>query len=214
MDFAQEEKISVLSTAYWPNLHYFYYVVNGSSVTIDLHEHYEKQSYRNRSRILSANGVLDLSIPIEHPGKACSLKDVKMSKGSWKSQHFSALQSAYGKAPYFDFFADDIKALYDRDFETLSAFNTAQLKFILKALRLKTQVQFSESYVTRERAIDLRYLIHPKRDFRQDTEVVQLLQKPYYQGFSERFGFCPNLSILDLLFNKGLESVSYLRKAL
>ncbi len=215
MDTAQkEETLSVLSSVYWPNLHYFYYVANAEAIVIDVHEHYEKQSYRNRCRILSANGPLDLSIPVEHPGKACSLKDVKLSNRSWKAQHFTALKSAYGKAPYFEFFADDIKSLYAVDHETLLAFNTAQLQFILKALRLKTQVRFSNAYVRTEQSKDLRALIHPKKDFRLDLEIAEHLQKPYYQGFSERFGFCANLSILDLLFNKGLDSVTYLRKRL
>lgn len=201
----------VLGTAYWPNLHYFSYLLHADNCLIDVFEHYEKQSYRNRCKILSANGVLDLSIPVEHPGKNCAVKDVKISAGKWKSQHASAIQSAYGKSPYFAYFGEEVLAFYEKEYNSLVEFNTAQLQFLMKVFRLKKSISKSQAYVEATDSVDLRQLIHPKKSFMEDALVAEHLSRPYYQGFGEKFGFSANLSILDLLFNKGLDSLGYLR---
>lgn len=201
----------VLGTAYWPNLHYFSYLLNADSCVIDVFEHYEKQSYRNRCKILSANGVLDLSIPVEHPGKGCAVKGIKISAGKWRSQHASAIQSAYGKSPYFAYFGEEVLSFYEKEYESLLAFNTAQLQFLLKVFRLQKNISQSQAYVEVADGMDLRQLIHPKKSFMDDSLVAGQLRRSYYQVFGDKFGFSANLSILDLLFNKGLDSLGYLR---
>lgn len=201
----------VLSTATWPNLHYMWYVLNASSLVIDEHEFYEKQSYRNRYSIFSANGPLPVSIPIhrEHSKSTCAT--VLLSNDTtWRQQHCHAIRSAYGKSPYFEFFAPDIFQLYEQDFVRLTDFNTAQLKLVLKLLRIKKELIFASTYVESGDFIDLRKIIHPKISFREDKRVETALSKSYYQTFHVRYAFEPNLSILDLLFNTGLESRDYL----
>lgn len=202
---------TVLSTAYWPNLHYLYYVLNASSVLIDLQEYYEKQSYRNRCTILSANGPLDLSIPVHRLHNKCTSASVLLSTETpWRQQHCHAIRSAYGKSPYFDYFAPDIFALYEQPFQVLADFNAAQLTLLLKILRLKKEIVYSSVYVEDQAALDLRQGIHPKIGYETDQTVHSCLSQPYYQTFGARYPFCANLSSLDLLFNKGLDARLYL----
>jgi len=201
----------LLSTAYWPNLHYFWYVLNASSVLIEEHEHYEKQSYRNRCTILSANGPLNLSLPVHRAHNKSTTGTILLSADTpWRQQHWHAIRSAYGKSPYFEYFADELSAMYDESFERLIDFNTAQLRLILKILRIKKDIQFSESYIEKTTDVDLRKTIHPKIGFPEDERVLAVLSQKYYQTFSSRYDFISNLSLLDLLFNLGLESRDYL----
>ncbi len=204
---------ALLSTAYWPNLHYFFYLVNSESVAIEQHEHYQKQSYRNRSRILSANGPLDLSIPVKKTAPKILTKDLEICyRENWQIRHWRAITSAYKSSPYFDFFEDEIRFFYEQRFETLLDFNLQQLNTLFKILRLNQTIVLTRTFETQvdPGQTDLRNLIHPKVDFTTDTLVTSTLLKAYYQTFGDKFDFLPNLSILDLLFNTGLESKTYL----
>ncbi|MDI1354900.1 MAG: WbqC family protein [bacterium] len=203
----------LLSSAYWPNLHYFYYIINSEKVVIEQMDHYQKQSFRNRTQILSANGVLDLSVPVINRAPKILVKDVEISyQMPWQQNHWRALTSAYKNSPYFDFFEDDINTFYTQLFPSLLEYNRQQLLVILKLLKLKKEIQFSTNYETKiVEGSDARDLIHPKLDFRLDARVNAQLQNGYYQTFGSKFPFMPNLSILDLLFNTGLETVNYLK---
>ena len=205
----------LLSTSYWPNLHYFYYVINSEDVVIEQYDHYQKQSFRNRTQILSANGRLDLSIPILNSAPKQLIKDTALSyRETWQHNHWGALTSAYKNSPYFAFFEDDIHKFYSTRYETLIEYNIEQLNCILKLLKLKKEIRLSLEYEKApDNSSDLRSKIHPKLDFKNDLIAGQVLEQPYYQTFSSKFQFIPNLSILDLLFNTGLGAVDYLKKA-
>lgn len=202
-----------LSTAYWPNLHYFYYLLNGEHIFIERYENYQKQSYRTRSRILTANGVLDLSVPVKNQAVKELSKDIEIAyKEKWQIKHWRAITSAYKNSPYFDFFEDALKPFYFEEHQYLLEYNFKQLDCVLKLLKQKRLIGFTQGYSKRISAgDDLREKIHPKVDFRDDTTVAKLLERKYYQTFESKFDFEPNLSILDLLFNKGLETIDYLR---
>lgn len=202
----------LLSTAYWPNLHYFYYLLNSDTVTIECFENYHKQSYRNRTQILSANGKIDLSIPIKKINTKELIKDVEISyKEKWQINHWRAITSAYKNSPYFEFFEDEIRYFYSKEFAFLLEYNTEQLRLILKILKLKKDISFTSSFEKDPKTtLDLRDSIHPKKEFTNDFGVSEKLKIPYYQTFENKFDFIPNLSILDLLFNKGLETIDYL----
>lgn len=203
----------LLTTAYWPNLHYFYYLLNANQVTIEQHEHYQKQSYRNRTSILTANGVLDLTIPVKKTGDKQFIKDLEISyTENWQIKHWRAITSAYKNSPYFDFFEEDIKDFYTTEYSLLLQYNKKQLETVFKLLRQKKTILFSSEFEKETAEVDLRELIHPKKQFKQDNRVATLLENSYYQTFDTKFGFTPNLSILDLLFNKGLESLDYFPK--
>jgi hypothetical protein len=211
---------SLLSTAYWPNLHYFYYVLNSEVIFIEQFENYQKQSFRNRTQILSANGPLDLSIPVKKksrvamPGHATKerTKDVEISYAeNWQLNHWRAITSAYKNSPYFEHFEDEIQVFYSKKFENLLDYNRKQLDTVLKILRVKKEIQLTTQFEKEPKdKIDCRENIHPKLEFKEDNAVRGRIQKPYYQTFEEKFDFVPNLSILDLIFNTGLESLTYL----
>ena len=202
---------TLLTSAYWPNLHYFYYVLKSNPILIEQYDHYQKQSFRNRTSILSANGVLDLSIPVSKTSKKEYTKDIIISyKENWQIKHWRAITSAYKNSPYFEFFESDIKESYFKKYDLLMEYNTQQLLFVLRALRINKEILFTQAFEKEPLdKLDVREIIHPKNDFREDKIVEKLLMYPYYQTFSIKFGFAPNLSILDLVFNTGLNAVGY-----
>jgi hypothetical protein len=202
-----------LSTAYWPNLHYFYYLLNADKVIIECFENYQKQSFRNRTVILSANGPLNLVIPIKKRADKELIKDLEISyHDNWQINHWRAILSAYKNSPYFEHFETEIESFYTRRYESLLHYNGEQLALIFKLLKLKSSVSQSTSYETIPGdCLDLREKIHPKISYTNDLIVAGTLQKPYYQTFQDKFDFFPNLSILDLLFNTGLGTIDYLK---
>ena len=203
----------LLVTSYWPNLHYFFYVLNASIINIEQFDNYSKQSYRNRTQILSANGILNLSIPIKKNKSEKVVNAIEISyKEDWQKNHWRAITSAYKNSPYFDFFEEDLKVFYSNKYNLLIDYNTDQLKFIVKVLKQKKNIQLTKQYESNpESVIDLRTIIHPKQSYLSDKLVANKLDQSYYQTFENKISFTPNLSILDLLFNKGLHTIDYLK---
>ena len=203
----------LLVTSYWPNLHYFFYVLNASIINIEQFDNYSKQSYRNRTQILSANGILNLSIPIKKNKSEKVVNSIEISyKEDWQKNHWRAITSAYKNSPYFDFFEEDLKVFYSNKYNLLIDYNTDQLKFIVKVLKQKKNIQLTKQYESNpESVIDLRTIIHPKQSYLSDKLVANKLDQSYYQTFENKISFTPNLSILDLLFNKGLHTIDYLK---
>ncbi len=203
----------LLVTSYWPNLHYFFYVLNASIINIEQFDNYSKQSYRNRTQILSANGVLNLSIPIKKNKSEKVVNAIEISyKEDWQKNHWRAITSAYKNSPYFDFFEEDLKVFYSNKYNLLIDYNLDQLKFIIKVLKQKENIQLTKQYESNpESVIDLRTIIHPKQSYLSDKLVANKLDQSYYQTFENKISFTPNLSILDLLFNKGLHTIDYLK---
>ena len=203
----------LLVTSYWPNLHYFFYVLNASIINIEQFDNYSKQSYRNRTQILSANGVLNLSIPIKKNKSEKVVNAIEISyKEDWQKNHWRAITSAYKNSPYFDFFEEDLKVFYSNKYNLLIDYNTDQIKFIIKVLKQKKNIQLTKQYERNpDSVIDLRTIIHPKQSYLSDKLVANKLDQSYYQTFENKISFTPNLSILDLLFNKGLHTIDYLK---
>lgn len=203
----------LLVTSYWPNLHYFFYVLNASIINIEQFDNYSKQSYRNRTQILSANGILNLSIPIKKNKSEKVINSIEISyKEDWQKNHWRAITSAYKNSPYFDFFEEDLKVFYSNKYNLLIDYNTDQLKFIVKVLKQKKNIQLTKQYESNpDSVIDLRTIIHPKHSYSSDKLLANKLDQSYYQTFENKISFTPNLSILDLLFNKGLHTIDYLK---
>lgn len=202
----------LLSTAYLPNIQYMFYVINSENVSIEKHENYIKQSYRNRTRILTANGVLDLVIPVKKTDNL-NISNIEISyQENWQIKHWRAITSAYKNSPYFDFFEQEINELYTIRPVRLFDYNLLQLNTILKLLRIKKNIQLTNEYVKESiDQLDMRYLIHPKLDYKSDIQSTETISKSYYQTFGDKFPFCPNLSILDLIFNQGIETCNYFK---
>ncbi len=197
----------LLSTAYLPNINYFYFLLNSEKVFIEKHEHFQKQSYRNRCEILTANGKLNLSIPLQKNADKELISHKRISYAeNWPAKHWTAMISAYKNAPYFEYFEEEFKHFYTNEFDLLLDLNTQLTQLILKILRIDKPIYFTENFEKEFNGLDLRNEIHPKTN----TIFSTKLETPYYQVFADKQGFTKNLSVIDLLFNKGLETKEYL----
>ncbi len=201
--------VVLLSTAYLAPVSYYVLLARAGKVVIEQHENYQKQSYRNRCLIAAANGPMVLSIPVKKtpPGKN-SIRDIQLSgHGNWQHMHWNSLVSAYASSPYFAFYRDDIRPFYKKKYKYLFDFNEALREEICALLNLEPRLEYSKSYTTRPETemLDYRELIHPKKQ-----RLEELLPGPYVQVFDRKFGFLPDLSVLDLLFNTGPEACLFL----
>lgn len=194
----------LLSTAYFPPVEYFQKIVSTDKIFIEKHEHFVKQTYRNRCHIYGANGVLTLSVPLVNPHEKTLISEKKIAyTEKWQHQHWRSIESSYRNSPYFIYYEDTLKVFYENRFQFLFEYNTEILKTLLRLLKIKTEIYFSERF-EKENANDFRNSISPK------FEIEEKKFKPYTQVFSDKHGFKPNLSILDLLFNKGPQAVEFL----
>lgn len=199
---------AIFSLPYFGPISYYVELVNYDSIFIEAAENYQKQSHRSRQYIYGANGKLMLNIPVKH-GKSKHRLKYKESKiennFSWQVLHFRSLEAAYRTSPYFEFYEEDIEPLFDKNHDSLFNFNLKCFKTILDLLGIDLIIEYNSKYQTEYKSIeDKRYLIEAKK-------ATKTPLKPYHQVFEDKFGFIENLSILDLLFNLGPESVPYLK---
>lgn len=188
----------ILSTHYLPNVEWIKAYCSGEEVLIDLGEHFQKQTFRNRTVILSANGPLSLTIPVKKIAHHTPMKLLLIENDfPWQHQHWQALKSAYGTAPYYEHYSPYFEAVFNKPFEFVHQWNDALLQVCLKLMKYPVTPVYSETYVEAAAGdIDLRKVISPKV---QSGGIFP----PYLQVFAEKFPFEPNLSIIDLLFNHG-----------
>ncbi len=194
-----------LTSAYLAPVEYYSALAKADTVFLEHCEFYEKQSYRNRCNIAGANGQLALTIPVEKSKGARMLtRDVRISEHSdWQLQHWRSIESAYNSTPFFEYYKDDLLPFYEQDWTFLWDFNIEIQAKMLELLDLQVDIQLTKEYKVDfdENVLDARNSIHPKKE--TDTRSL----KGYYQVFEQRFGFIPNLSIIDMLFNMGNESI-------
>ncbi len=205
----------ILTSAYLPPIQYFTKLYAAPYVIEERHDHYVKQTYRNRCIIAGPNGAQVLTIPVEHGGGVKpTTGDMRISEhGNWRHLHWNALVSAYDNSPYFFYYADDFRPFYEQRYEYLADFNAALIAKVCELLELSPDVRQSSAYIEAATvgAEDLREVIRPKAGFIADKHFCPV---PYYQVFQSRTGFLPNLSIVDLLFNMGPESRIVLRDSI
>ena len=209
----------LLSTAYLAPIQYFTKLVSYRQIYIEYCESYLKQSYRNRTVILAANGPLQLSIPVaDGPRAKGPIKDLKLSYDQpWQLMHWRGISSAYNSSPFFEFYADDLAPFFhEKKWKYLFDFNLQLQGAVLKAVNFNVTIQPTLDYYPQgkvpETMDDFRYDIHPKPQ-KQEADS-HFFPTPYAQVFSEKWGFVPNLSILDLLFSEGPETISHLRSCI
>lgn len=204
-----------LSSAYLAPIEYYSKLLAYDTTFIEQHDHYIKQTYRNRCNIVGPGGVLPLSIPTVKPESLkCAMKDIQISDhGNWRHLHWNAIESAYNNTPFFEYYKDDFALFYEKKYTYLFDFNEELRKFICELIDITPTVEYTTAYKTEFAANehDFREVIHPKKDFK--TEDTTFISVPYYQVFEARHGFLPNLSIIDLLFNMGPESLLVLQKS-
>lgn len=204
-----KHKHVVLPTAYYPPISYLFLMLYHKSVYIDVHETYQKQTWRNRCRILTANGTLDLTIPVKKPViKSSNILTIETSDHlAWRRNHWRSISSAYSKAPFFMYYADLIQAHYrSEEPGTLIEWNEKLLKDIIHEIDLDCHIYHSSFFIRYpDTEIDFRKSLSPKWSW------VNFDWPVYHQVFDDRLGFTPDLSILDLLFNMGPDTLHYLK---
>ena len=195
----------ILPTSYFGSIFQFAIIVQNHTYHVDGLEHFIKQSFRNRCEIYGANGKLKLIVPLEKWKNHSLTQEIRISYDeNWQLQHWRSIESAYRTSPYFEFYEDDLKPLFFLKESSLLEYNQ-QVENELKALlQIGTKHQLTSTY--EPSAPDWRKIIHPKND-----EILEKIDFPnYIQVFESKFGFIPNLSILDLIFNLGPNSKNYL----
>ena len=196
--------MTILPLAYLPSVEYFTHLLRGGCV-VDLGEHFVKRSERNRARILATGGVMDLTVHVRNANRPRQpMRDVRLDYSKrWQHQHWGALVASYKSSPYFDFYAERFEPFYHREWEFLVDYNLSLLDTLCSLAKVPMPA-LSESYVDAAADdLDLR----PKH-----KEGPAFVAEPYFQVFSERMPFCPNLSFADLLFAEGPASVSVLAR--
>ena len=230
---------ALLSTTYFGPVQWYQKLNRFDTIYIERCESFVKQTYRNRCVIATTNGLQTLSIPVEHTqekGEDSSrlITDIRISNhGNWRHLHWNALMSAYGDSPFFDYYVDDLKPFFEDRWENLFDFNMAITHKMCELLDIHPNIQFTEKYVATSSSSvasvssvarvtsplspscpltpssnipDFRASICPKNPIPDETFTPET----YYQVYQKKWGFQPNLSILDLLFNMGNESILYL----
>ena len=202
----------ILGSAYLAPVSYFAALYSCRKAYIERYDHYMKQTYRNRCVIASADGPLALTIPVEKSSEGkCAMKDIRVSEhGNWRHVHRNAFMAAYKQSPFFDYYADEFNAFFDRKYEFLYDFNMELTQWLCEQIDIQPELVPTTEYIdTGEGILDLREAIHPKKSAVDMASFYRPV--PYYQVFDSRHGFQPDLSIVDLLFNMGPESLLVLR---
>jgi hypothetical protein len=201
----------ILSTAYFPPIEYFGLIFAADKVFLEDSESYRKQSFRNRTQILSANGTLPLSIPICHHTPDCLIKEVRIDyKTPWQRNHWKSILAAYNNSPYFLYYQDFFMPFFQNKYTFLFDLNLEIMLLLMNLLKIDKQIHLTGDFIAcYENAVDCRNIIHPKKSSLTDYRFK--LKQPYYQVFETKFDFIPNLSILDLLFNEGVNACAILR---
>ena len=203
---------ALLSTTYFGPVQWYQKLHRYGRCLIEAQESFIKQTYRNRMVIATANGPQTLSIPVTHDA-SMRIADIRISDhANWRHVHWQALASAYGESPFFEYYEDDLRPFFEQKWEFLFDFNMAITHKMIELIDVRPQLALTDRYVTADEALtddemaDFRTAIRPKHPLADSS----FAPRPYYQVYSRRHGFLPNLSILDLLFNEGNESILYL----
>lgn len=197
----------LIHPTYFPNVSHFVCMFHAETLLFEIHDNYQKQTYRNRAYVYGANGKLALNVPIKHTHKNRQLyKDVKIANDTpWQIQQWKSLQSAYRTSPFFEFYEDDIAPLFHTKQTYILDFNFKCLEVIFECLQLDLNYKTTSAFETKpNNCLDYRYLVNARKEKEYQFD-------PYTQVFSTKHGYINNLSILDLLFNEGTNTINHLQ---
>ncbi len=197
--------LTLLYPSYFPNIAHFTVMANCDNFIFEINDNYQKQTYRNRCEIYGANGKLNLTVPVSYTQKhRQQFKDVEIHNVSdWQKQHLKSLEAAYRMSPFYEFYIDELMPIFTDQFQNLLQLNLKTIDLISNCLELDLKYSLTKTYRS-ESENDYRYLINAKQNTNNEF-------KNYVQVFTRKHGFLPNLSVLDLLFNEGPNTVLYLK---
>lgn len=195
----------LLPVFYLPPVSWFSVFLDAENeIVFEQFENFPKQTYRNRANIYGANGKLSLIIPINHNGKR-ELKDIEISyREDWRNLHWKSIKTAYQSSPYFEFYEDKFRKIFDLKEKYLLDFNIKGLEILQQILKTEKAHSLNEEYIKNPEETNFREKFSAKLPSEFDMEE-------YYQTFTDKFGFLKDLSILDLICNKGPESLTYIK---
>ena len=225
---------ALLQTTYFGPVQWYQKLHRYEHTLIEQYDSYQKQTFRNRCIIATANGLQALTVPVDtHPvlgasaaspvlgasaaeSTKCLLKDVRISDhNQWRRIHWNALQSAYSESPFFEYYADDIRPFFEQKYDFLVDFNEAIRQKMCELIDIHPSVEYTQEFLPPQEVSSIPHhpIIHDFRDVisaKHPQPDADFEVKRYWQVFQHKHGFLPNLSILDLLFCMGPESVFYL----
>jgi WbqC-like protein family len=199
---------TLLHPTYFPSISHFVAMAQAEQLTFEIEDNFQKQTNRNRTYIYSPNGIQLLNIPIKHSKETHQkTKDIKIENDfDWQKQHFKSLEAGYRSSPFFEYFEDDIRPIFEKKHTFLMDLNFKTFDFLSKSMRMKFNYTKTKEYfheVDSQSFLDFRVLANGKKD----TSIFE----NYKQVFDDKHGFINNLSILDLLFNEGKFALDYLK---
>lgn len=199
---------TLIHPTYFPSIATFAVIVQKNLVW-EAHDNFQKQTYRNRCYICTDQGKHMLNIPIKHVGGAegrQKYRDVVVDDSTpWQRLHWRTLETSYRTSPFFEFYEDDFRPLFENKETSLFDFNLKTIKVVGDCLGVEIPSETTNSFLpTTKEYEDARFLVEAKK--RLETPLPA-----YIQVFEERHGFVPNLSVLDLLFNEGTNALTYLK---
>jgi hypothetical protein len=197
---------------YFPCLEYFACLLKYDTIYLEACENFQKQSYRNRCNIITANKIATLSVPVLKAGKKQLIRQVEIDYAQkWLTDHWRTIYSAYGKAPFFEYFAGFFENILLKKYNYLFDLNLELLTTCLQLLKINKKILLTSSYKKEAEPgqDDLRSQIHPKISFRQNNIYAPV---PYNQNFGNNF--VSNMSIIDVLFCEGVQSLNIIRQSL
>jgi hypothetical protein len=195
----------IMVPPYFGPISYWKQIIN-SNILWDVHQNYVKQSYRNRTFIHSANGLHKLTIPVKHSKIKFPMLNAEIdNKTAWQKNHWRSIQTAYSSSPFFEFYKDSLEQVYNKKYTYLVKFNFDMIKLVFEWLNIEIKLKLSKEYkVVYDDSLDLRKKIENQKHSISKNKI-------YNQVFFEKNGFLNDLSIIDLIFNEGPNSLSYLK---
>ena len=195
----------LLPIFYLPPVSWFaVFLKDENQIVLEQYENFPKQTFRNRTNIYGANGRLSLIIPINHSGERV-MKEIKVShRENWQKLHWKSIKTAYQSSPYFEFYEDKLQKIFEFESDSLIQFNLNALKIVLDILKTEKAYSLNIEYVK----IPLEENYREKFSAKKESEIEM---EEYYQTFTDKMGFMKDLSILDLICNKGPETLTYLK---
>jgi hypothetical protein len=197
----------LIHPTYFPSISHFVAIAQADKITYEMEDNFQKQTNRNRMYVYSPNGIQLLNIPVKHSNIAHQkTKDIKIENDfDWQKQHFKSLEAGYRSSPFFEYFEDELRPIFEKKPAFLMDLNLETIDLVSKFLRITNQFEKTTEYFAEvPQFTDYRSLANGKKD-KSEFES-------YPQVFDDKFGFINNLSVLDLIFNEGKFALDYLKE--